>query len=167
VPLLYPRSNRGRGGSKASDEVAEGEQAGKGEGREAKEEGVKERKELEKKPSGGVPAESSEGGVVCSSSSSSGGTTASSSNGGESTPPSSSNGGNDSAPTSLSKRSVPDVYPQVLALPITRRPLFPGFYKAVVVRNPAVIAAIKESLKRGQPYIGAFLLKDENSDSDM
>lgn len=78
--------------------------------------------------------------------------------------------GNDAAApptTSLSKRSVPDVYPQVLALPITRRPLFPGFYKAVVIRNPDVVAAIKDSIKRGQPYIGAFLLKDENSDSDM
>ena len=55
----------------------------------------------------------------------------------------------------------------MLALPIARRPLFPGFYKAVVVRNPAVVAAIKEMMKRGQPYLGAFLLKDENTDSDV
>ena len=54
-----------------------------------------------------------------------------------------------------------------MALPIARRPLFPGFYKAVVIRNPAVVAAIKEMMKRGQPYIGAFLLKDETSDSDV
>lgn len=77
-------------------------------------------------------------------------------------------GGKDDPPsTSLSARSVPEVYPQMLALPITRRPLFPGFYKAVVIKNPAVVAAIKEMMKRGQPYIGAFLLKDENADSDM
>lgn len=69
--------------------------------------------------------------------------------------------------SSLAKRSVPDVYPQVMALPITRRPLFPGFYKAVVIRDPNVIKAIKESIKRGQPYIGAFLLKDENDDRDV
>ncbi|SCZ93420.1 BZ3500_MvSof-1268-A1-R1_Chr6-3g08648 [Microbotryum saponariae] len=96
---------------------------------------------------------------------------------GASTPPSSSssddgdNGeGTDSTPpssTSLSKRTVPEVYPQLLALPITRRPLFPGFYKAVVIRNAAVIAAIKDAVARGQPYIGAFLLKDENADSDI
>jgi Lon-like ATP-dependent protease len=61
---------------------------------------------------------------------------------------------------------VPEIYPQVLALPIARRPLFPGFYKAVVVRNPAVVAAIKEMMKRGQPYLGAFLLK-EDTDSDV
>ncbi|KAJ7205149.1 ATP-dependent protease La [Mycena haematopus] len=68
---------------------------------------------------------------------------------------------------SITKQSVPEVYPQVLALPIARRPLFPGFYKAVVVRNPAVVAAIKDMVKRGQPYLGAFLLKDETTDSDV
>jgi len=67
----------------------------------------------------------------------------------------------------LAKRSVPAEYPQVLALPISRRPLFPGFYKAVVIKNPAVCAAIRESLKKGQPYIGAFLLKDEDADADV
>jgi ATP-dependent Lon protease len=104
---------------------------------------------------------------------------------GSSAPPSSSDGGDnadsnapppsDSPPSSppkssqasIAKRSVPEVYPQVLALPIARRPLFPGFYKAVVIRNPSVVAAIKEMMKRGQPYLGAFLLKDENTDSDV
>lgn len=68
---------------------------------------------------------------------------------------------------SIARNSVPEVYPQVLALPIARRPLFPGFYKAVVIRNPAVVAAIKDMMKRGQPYLGAFLLKDENTDADV
>lgn len=66
----------------------------------------------------------------------------------------------------LQKPTVPDIYPQVMALPIAGRPLFPGFYKAVTVRNPAVAAAIQEMMKRGQPYIGAFLFKEENSDRD-
>lgn len=63
--------------------------------------------------------------------------------------------------------SIPEVYPQVLALPITRRPLFPGFYKAVTITSPPVIKAIRELLAHGQPYIGAFLLKDSSSDSDV
>ena len=54
-----------------------------------------------------------------------------------------------------------------MALPIARRPLFPGFNKAVIVRNPEVVAAINEMMKHGQPYLGAFLLKDENTDSDV
>jgi Lon-like ATP-dependent protease len=35
------------------------------------------------------------------------------------------------------------------------------------VRNPAVVAAIRDMMKRGQPYLGAFLLKDEHTDSDV
>ncbi|KAF8976532.1 ATP-dependent Lon protease pim1 [Entomortierella lignicola] len=66
----------------------------------------------------------------------------------------------------LSKPAIPEVYPQVLTLPIGRRPLFPGFYKAVVIKNPVVANAIKELMKRGQPYVGAFLLKDEELDID-
>jgi ATP-dependent Lon protease len=71
-----------------------------------------------------------------------------------------------SSPNVPTKLSVPEVYPQVLALPISRRPLFPGFYKALVVRDPIVVAAIKDMIQRGQPYIGAFLLKNGDSDSD-
>jgi Lon-like ATP-dependent protease len=92
----------------------------------------------------------------------------------------------------VAKVSIPEVYPQVLALPITRRPLFPGecsqdlpqmigrqltisrwhtsvsgFYKAVTITSPPVIQAIRTLLQRGQPYIGAFLLKDSESDSDV
>lgn len=66
----------------------------------------------------------------------------------------------------LQKPTVPDIYPQVMALPIAGRPLFPGFYKAVTIRDPAVSAAIQEMMKRGQPYIGAFLFKEENADRD-
>ena len=52
-----------------------------------------------------------------------------------------------STPGSIAKQSVPETYSQVLALPIARRPLFPGFYKPVVIQNPTIIAAIKEMLK--------------------
>lgn len=88
------------------------------------------------------------------------------------TPPSSSSSSSDPPkPTSSSKEiakpAIPDVYPQVLALPITRRPLFPGFYKAVTITSPPVIKAIRDLLAHGQPYIGAFLLKDSQSDSDV
>jgi len=71
-----------------------------------------------------------------------------------------------SAEKALQKATVPEVYPQVMAIPITKRPLFPGFYKAVTVRDHNVVAAIQDMIKRGQPYIGAFLFKDENADGD-
>ena len=52
----------------------------------------------------------------------------------------------------LQKPSIPEVYPQVLALPIARRPLFPGFYKAVVIKDPHVTAAVKELMKEIANY---------------
>lgn len=67
----------------------------------------------------------------------------------------------------LQKPVVPEVYPQVLALPIAKRPLFPGFYKAITVKDPHVANAITEMIKRGQPYVGAFLFKDESKDEDV
>ncbi|CAI4056211.1 hypothetical protein SUVZ_02G0950 [Saccharomyces uvarum] len=65
------------------------------------------------------------------------------------------------------KPEVPEVYPQMLALPIARRPLFPGFYKAVVISDERVMKAIKEMLDRQQPYIGAFMLKNSEEDTDV
>lgn len=67
----------------------------------------------------------------------------------------------------LQKPVIPEVYPQVLAIPIAKRPLFPGFYKAITIKDPDVAKAITESIKRGQPYVGAFLFKDENQDEDV
>lgn len=162
-PNLYPRRHDSKGQA-----LKDGDQDG------SEEDGDRDRlnKRREQPPNesdqGSTRSPSASSGTSSSSesSASSDGSAASSppssDNGDDGVPPASSSSGN-----SLSRRSVPDVYPQVLALPITRRPLFPGFYKAVVIRNPAVIAAIQESLQRGQPYIGAFLLKDENADSDM
>ncbi|KAL7950125.1 ATP-dependent protease La [Trichoderma barbatum] len=75
--------------------------------------------------------------------------------------------GRKSAERALSKPVIPDVYPQVLAIPIAKRPLFPGFYKAITIKDPNVATAITESIKRGQPYVGAFLFKDENEDDDV
>lgn len=68
---------------------------------------------------------------------------------------------------SLTKNAPPEVYPQVLAIPIAQRPLFPGFYKAITIRDQTVIAAVQELLKRGQSYVGAFLLKDHDSSQDV
>lgn len=109
--------------------------------------------------------------IATESSSSSNGEASSSSDASSAPASGSGSGSDDSTPPKtgkeIAKPSIPETYPQVLALPITRRPLFPGFYKAVTITSPAVIKAIRELLAHGQPYIGAFLLKDSNSDSDV
>ncbi|CCF57271.1 hypothetical protein KAFR_0C02780 [Kazachstania africana CBS 2517] len=91
---------------------------------------------------------------------------------GDSMPPSSaSSSGNGNNPgdshSNSNENELPEIYPKMLALPISRRPLFPGFYKAVVISNPSVMAAIKEMLDRQQPYVGAFMLKDSELDTDL
>jgi Lon-like ATP-dependent protease len=69
--------------------------------------------------------------------------------------------------SSLVKPSVPEVYPQVMAIPLLKRPLFPGFYKAITIRDREVGQAIADLVKRGQPYIGAFMFKDDSADKDV
>ncbi|CAN0897256.1 Lon protease homolog, mitochondrial [Linum grandiflorum] len=55
----------------------------------------------------------------------------------------------------------PEDYLTVLALPLPHRPLFPGFYMPITVKDPKLMAALQEARRRQAPYAGAFLLKDE------
>ncbi|CAI5974498.1 unnamed protein product [Closterium sp. NIES-64] len=57
----------------------------------------------------------------------------------------------------------PEHYPKVLAIPLTRRPLFPGFYVPVIVKNPKLVAALQELKAQGTPYVGAFLVRDDHA----
>ncbi|KAL5996387.1 hypothetical protein ACLOJK_026465 [Asimina triloba] len=56
----------------------------------------------------------------------------------------------------------PEDYLTVLALPLPHRPLFPGFYMPIYVKDPKLLSALVENRKRSIPYAGAFLLKDES-----
>ena len=79
----------------------------------------------------------------------------------------------------ITNRDHPETYPQCMALAMSGRPILPGFYstlhfdrvlltlESIFVKNDAAIAAIHEMLRRGPAYIGAFLLKDENLDTDI
>ena len=66
-----------------------------------------------------------------------------------------------------SVQDVPEYFPDLLAIPLTRRPLFPGFYKSMFIKDPLVIAAIEDLVASGNPYIGIFLSKDDSIDSDI
>ncbi|KAJ1297472.1 hypothetical protein BS78_01G379300 [Paspalum vaginatum] len=49
----------------------------------------------------------------------------------------------------------------VITLPLLQRPLFPGFYMPVYVKDPKLLQALVQNVKRSMPYAGAFLVKDE------
>ncbi|KAJ3169716.1 ATP-dependent Lon protease pim1 [Irineochytrium annulatum] len=86
-------------------------------------------------------------------------------------------GGGDGAPAkaappassekSLEKIVVPKSYPQLLAIPLTKRPLFPGHYKSLYIKDPSTKEAIRNLVARRQPYIAVFLAKDDNNELDM
>ncbi|BEI86253.1 hypothetical protein CcaverHIS002_0605400 [Cutaneotrichosporon cavernicola] len=156
----------GKEGEAAIEETTEETKEAE-EGKENKEtEVVKEDKDKVEVKEGGTAESSKDAEKRAKSSGSSTGSSPLSSSkgsGGASPPPPGGKGGG----KEIAKPSIPEVYPQVLALPITRRPLFPGFYKAVTITSPAVIKAIRDLISHGQPYIGAFLLKDSDSDSDV
>lgn len=59
------------------------------------------------------------------------------------------------------RATVPEVVPEVIGLPVDRRPVFPGFYKTIAVRDEKVGGALIKALKKGQPYVGLFLTKNE------
>ncbi|XP_057835797.2 lon protease homolog 1, mitochondrial isoform X2 [Cryptomeria japonica] len=66
----------------------------------------------------------------------------------------------------VSTNPRPEDYLTVIALPLPHRPLFPGFYMPIYVKDPKLLAALIENRKRSVPYAGAFLVKDEaGSDS--
>ncbi|KAL5198551.1 hypothetical protein ABZP36_002063 [Zizania latifolia] len=69
----------------------------------------------------------------------------------------------------------PEDYLTVIALPLPHRPLFPGFYMPIYVKDQKLLQTLVENRKRSVPYAGAFLVKDEegtdpnivtNSDSE-
>ncbi|XP_062187341.1 lon protease homolog, mitochondrial isoform X2 [Phragmites australis] len=56
----------------------------------------------------------------------------------------------------------------VVALPLPHRPLFPGFYMPIYVKDQKLLQALIENRKRSAPYAGAFLVKDEEgTDSNI
>lgn len=63
------------------------------------------------------------------------------------------------------KATVPEFVPELIAIPIDRRPVFPGFYKTFTVNDPKVAAALTKALKRGKPYVGLFLSKKEGDET--
>lgn len=62
--------------------------------------------------------------------------------------------------------NVPAQYPQVIPVPLSKRPLFPGFYKSMYVKDPNLISALQAIVDKNKPYVGIFLNK-QDTDSDI
>lgn len=73
-----------------------------------------------------------------------------------------------STSTSIVKATVPSSFPNLLSVPISGRPVFPGFYKTITIKDKNVMSAMSKLLKKGNPYVGIFLNSDMNEkESDV
>lgn len=63
--------------------------------------------------------------------------------------------------------TVPDVWPQVPVIAVSRNPVFPRFIKMVEISNPALVDLIRRKVRLNQPYAGVFLKKDESNESEV
>ncbi|XP_020371186.1 lon protease homolog, mitochondrial isoform X1 [Rhincodon typus] len=68
--------------------------------------------------------------------------------------------------TALSPMIVPDVFPNVPLIAITRNPVFPRFIKIIEVKNKKLMELLRRKVRLAQPYAGVFLKKDDNNESD-
>lgn len=54
----------------------------------------------------------------------------------------------------------------ILVLPLSRRPVFPGFFATHLVKDEKTLEAIIENHKNGISYLGLFLRKDKDRSLD-
>ncbi|EDV21094.1 uncharacterized protein TRIADDRAFT_38259 [Trichoplax adhaerens] len=62
---------------------------------------------------------------------------------------------------------VPDYFPEVPCLTVSRSPVYPLFVKVIEVTNKELIQLLLRRFKIGQPYAGVFLKKDKKNTSDV
>ncbi|XP_077332404.1 lon protease homolog, mitochondrial [Lithobates pipiens] len=69
--------------------------------------------------------------------------------------------------TALTPLIVPEVFPNVPVIAVSRNPVFPRFVKIIEVKNPNLMALLRRKVRLAQPYAGVFLKRDDNNESDL
>ncbi|XP_012501667.1 PREDICTED: lon protease homolog, mitochondrial [Propithecus coquereli] len=76
-------------------------------------------------------------------------------------------GGEGPVITALTPMTIPDVFPHLPLIAITRNPVFPRFIKIIEVKNKKLAELLRRKVRLAQPYVGVFLKKDDNNESDI
>ncbi|XP_067086078.1 lon protease homolog, mitochondrial isoform X1 [Osmerus mordax] len=69
--------------------------------------------------------------------------------------------------TALTPMLVPEVFPNVPLIAVSRNPVFPRFIKIIEVKNKQLMDLLRRRVRLAQPYAGVFLKKDDSNESDM
>lgn len=62
---------------------------------------------------------------------------------------------------------VPEVFPNVPLIAVSRNPVFPRFIKIIEVKNKELMELLRRKVRLAQPYAGVFLKKDDSNESDV
>ncbi|XP_006038791.2 lon protease homolog, mitochondrial, partial [Alligator sinensis] len=62
---------------------------------------------------------------------------------------------------------IPEHFPNVPLIAVTRNPVFPRFIKIIEVKNKKLVELLRRKVRLAQPYAGVFLKKDDNNESDV
>lgn len=67
----------------------------------------------------------------------------------------------------LAAVTVPEEWPKVPVIAITRNPVFPRFIKIVEVSHPSLMAHIRRIVKLNHPFVGVFMIKDPSKETEV
>lgn len=69
--------------------------------------------------------------------------------------------------TALTPMMVPELFPNVPLVAVSKNPVFPRFIKIIEVKNPELMELLRRKVRLAQPYAGVFLKKDDNNELDV
>ncbi|XP_023674624.2 lon protease homolog, mitochondrial [Paramormyrops kingsleyae] len=69
--------------------------------------------------------------------------------------------------TALTPMLVPEVFPNVPLIAVSRNPVFPRFIKIIEIKNKQLVDLLRRKVSLAQPYAGVFLKKDDGNESDV
>ncbi|KPP66212.1 lon protease, mitochondrial-like, partial [Scleropages formosus] len=69
--------------------------------------------------------------------------------------------------SALTPLVVPEVFPHVPLIAVSRNPVFPRFIKIIEVKNKPLVELLRRKVTLAQPYAGVFLKKDDSDESDV
>lgn len=68
---------------------------------------------------------------------------------------------------SISAINIPEKWPILPVLAVSRNPVFPKFIKLIEISNPNLMELIRRKIRLSQPYAGVFLKKDESNKNEV
>ncbi|XP_076465316.1 lon protease homolog, mitochondrial-like [Babylonia areolata] len=73
----------------------------------------------------------------------------------------------DSLAGALSTMNVPEFFPRVPVIAVSRNPVFPRFVKMIEVTDPVLMDLLRRKVNLNHPYAGVFLKKDDMDESEV